>query len=50
MDVRNFQIKHAVKVKATTIYLQTELVQTKFNMGTLCVDNYHQSFRQLIDR
>jgi len=30
--------------------LQTWLVQTKFNMGTLDLYNHHQSFWQLIDR
>jgi len=30
-------------------HLHTEFVQTKFNMGTLCLHNHHQSFWQLID-
>ena len=30
--------------------LHTWLVQTKFNMGTLDLDNHYLSFRQLIDR
>jgi len=30
-------------------HLQRELVQTKFNMVTICPDNHHQSFWQLID-
>jgi len=30
--------------------LHTWLGQTKFNMGTLDLDNHHQSFWQLIDR
>jgi len=33
-----FQLKHAVNVTATIIYLYTE-----FNMGTLCVDNHSRS-------
>ena len=46
----NFQLEHAVKVTATIIYLHTELVlENKFNMGILCLDNYHQSSRHLID-
>jgi len=28
----------------------TELVQTKLHVGTLCLDDHHQSFWQLIDR
>jgi len=39
-----------VKVTAIIIYLHTELVQNKFNMVTLCLDNYHQSSSQLINR
>jgi len=31
-------------------HLHTELVQKKFNMGTLRLDNHHQLFWQLIDR
>jgi len=31
-------------------HLHAWLVQTKFNMGTLDLDNHYQSFWQLIDR
>jgi len=30
-------------------HLHTEFVQTKFTMGTVCLDTYHHSFWQLID-
>ena len=31
-------------------HFPTELVQTKLRVGTLCLDDHHQSFWQLIDR
>jgi len=32
------------------IHYDTRLVQMKFDMGTLCLDNNQRSFWQLIDR
>ena len=34
----------------TTVIFPQELVQTKLRVGTLCLDDQHQSFWQLIDR
>jgi len=41
----NFHSAH----NETTAIVYTWLVQTKFNMGTLDLDNHHQSVWQLID-
>ena len=42
----NFHSKYS---KTRTIF-NTWLVQMKFNMTTLCLDNHHKSFWQLINR
>jgi len=45
-------LKHTVKVTKTIIstLTHTQLVQTILNIGTHHLDNYHQSFWQLINR
>ena len=45
----NFSFKHTVNVTKTIISTHIQLVLTKFNMVTDRLDNYHQSFWQLID-
>jgi len=40
----------SVKVTKTINSTLTQLVQTKFDMGTYRLDNYHQSLWQLIAR
>jgi len=41
---------HSTQNETITDRLHPWLVKTKFNMGTLDLDNHHQSFWQLIDR
>ena len=38
MDFPNFQLEHALKETTTIMY-----TETKFNMGTVPLDNHHQS-------
>ena len=46
MDFTQFTLTYS----ETTVIFPTELVQTKLHVGTLCLDDRHQSFWQLIDR